>query len=185
MNSSTYEFDGRVLRSIRFFVLIVFLGILLFLPIVYAAIPGSTDESGSLPPLLLLAAVSALVFPAAALLVPRRVAASTMRRVFDRSWSDEVEDVDDASIPIPRTPREYLATTYFWSTAMQVALLSAPAFFAAVVYMVHRRTWLLGVAIAMLFLVAMRRPTRKGLDQWVERCESLDSMGTTRPRKGA
>lgn len=172
----TLAFVDKILRTTRFFNTIVLSGVILFVPIVYVALPsveGGAEEKSGIPILKLLVAIVTIAAPLMCLFAPHRVAAMARRRVVDQTWRDEPEELTDSSIPNPQTEEQYFATTFLWTRVAQSVLLGLPAFFASVVYMFHRERWLLAIAGVMIFLLITRYPRRHQVLAWIEQQEAL------------
>jgi len=108
------------------------------------------------PPMLAyLAAAFATVLFVVHLIVPMIVLRSSLQQVGSRSSVEELTPVD-------------LVPSYIASTIVACALPEGAAFFNLVAVIIDRQYWSLGVAGAMLVLIAIRFPTVDGVTTWAE-----------------
>jgi len=152
----------------RILVMRIIMGSLVTGPLIFLFVAIILREMGQMAnapelPLLTLTAIPfAIIQLTASFLMPRLMAANA-RRQFTQGTHAPVQEMGGSS-----TDTEKLCGAYQTGMIVGAALLEGMTLFLLIAYLIEGVPWALFAAIVFLALLAIRFPSRSGVERWVE-----------------
>lgn len=171
---SQADFDTALdvrIRTMRLIIFALINGIVLFMAIaIFQRANGQFGEPHD--PLLIspISLVFGVVMVIAHLVIPNPMAASARRQIARGQGPSRTENLGAASIP---GEAGQLLGVYQTRLILAAAFLEGATFFLLVAYLIEGQFYTLLAAILLLGLLALKFPTRSGVERWLEEQQEL------------
>ncbi len=122
-------------------------------------------------PLTYIAVAVAIPLVIASVLIPRLIAARQRRSIADGTWvAPQGGNRPNAGTPAESLDTDIgkLATVYLTQFIVGVSTISGAANFAGIAYLLEKNPIAVALALAIIFLLILRFPTRRRVELWIE-----------------